>query len=47
MSGEETADLDYADMEIAAKVVIYARALSDTERQNVQDYLKSKYGLGA
>jgi hypothetical protein len=31
-------------MHIAA-VVVYDRALSETERQQVEDYLQQKYGL--
>jgi glucose/arabinose dehydrogenase len=40
--GEEIAQLGYADMEVAA-VIVYDRALSDSERQQVQDHLDQKY----
>ena len=40
--GEEIAEIGYADMDVAA-VVVYDRALSDTERQQVEDYLDQKY----
>jgi hypothetical protein len=42
--GEEIAGNGYNDMHIAA-VVVYDRALSETERQQVEDYLQQKYGL--
>jgi hypothetical protein len=41
--GEEIAGAGYADMEVAA-VLVYDRALSDQERQQVEDYLDEKYG---
>jgi glucose/arabinose dehydrogenase/uncharacterized beta-barrel protein YwiB (DUF1934 family) len=44
--GEEIAENGYNDMEIAA-VVVYDRALSDTERQQVRQYLQDKYDTGS
>jgi glucose/arabinose dehydrogenase/fibronectin type 3 domain-containing protein/uncharacterized protein (DUF2249 family) len=40
--GQEISGGGYADMDIAA-VLIYDRALSDIERQQVEDYLHDKY----
>ena len=40
--GEEIAELGYADMEVT-EVLVYDRALSETERQQVQSYLNQKY----
>jgi hypothetical protein len=42
--GEEIAGNGYNDMEIAA-VIVYDRALSDSERQQVEQYLADKYGV--
>jgi hypothetical protein len=43
--GAEIDGSPQVDMEVA-EVLIYDRALSDTERQQVENYLQEKYGLG-
>ena len=44
--GREINDLGYATMDVAA-VLLYNRALSETERQQVEQYLQDKYFTGA
>jgi hypothetical protein len=44
--GAELDEDPYVDMEVA-EVVVYDRALTDTERQQVEQYLQDKYGIGA
>lgn len=43
--GEEISGLGFTEMAIAAALV-YDRALTDTERQQVEDYLQAKYFAG-
>ncbi|WP_254838672.1 Ig-like domain-containing protein [Natronomonas marina] len=44
--GAELDGSPLVDMEVA-EVVVYDRALTDTERQQVEQYLQDKYGIGA
>jgi len=43
--GEELGGLGYSQLEFGA-VLVYNRALTDSERQQVEDYLHSKYFIG-
>ena len=43
--GEEISELGFGQLEVAA-VLVYNRALNDTERQEVEEYLDFKYFVG-